>query len=279
LNYQFLLFTALLLIPLSSISQRSRTKGKTIKATTGIQFSYASTNYIFSPITQELDPAEIDLTFLTVNSGTFEIIEGETLIFELNGEFSPSSFHTGIGLGVQIMNAKNNFHEISLTRFSFSESTRTATASIISNMGRDNFFILGFSQKTFSLGLRYQIGRYLGDPSSVTRFGVAIVLDPVYLRSTSIGFSSNDFPISSHILNLHLGITPLLNFKFSNRVSLTTKLIPQIRIVGFERVREENPTVPTRLQLGSLESGFNYFSLSGAITLEYTLKEPKSRRR
>jgi len=48
-----------------------------------------------------------------------------------------------------------------------------------------------------------------------------------------------------------------------------------VRVTGIERVKEKNLFIPPRLQLGSLDSNFEYFSLNGGVTLEYVLKEPK----
>lgn len=81
------------------------------------------------------------------------------------------------------------------------------------------------------------------------------------------------------MLNFHIGISPMLNFKFSDNVSLTTKLFPQMRFAAIERVRERNPFIPPTEQSASNESGFRYFSLTGALTLEYVLKDRKRRRR
>lgn len=269
----------IILIPLSSTSQRTRKKGKTIKAITGIQTSYDQTEYSFTPFDWTSDSEDITLTYLTPRSGTFEIEEGEKYYYTYEGKFIPTSISIGMGFGIKIINAKNNWHEISLTKLSFSKTTTKAQIQIFDDKGEVNSVFTGVTDNSFSIGLRYQVGRYLGDPSLVTRFGIAVVLDPVYHQFKRVYYTTNIFPVNSKVINLHLGISPMLNFKISNRVSLTTKLIPQVRIASIEKVRELNPSVPLRNQLGSIKSNFNYFSMSGAITLEYVMKEPKRRRR
>lgn len=280
LNTKIILFIAIILIPLSSISQRSRkSKGKIIKATTGIQTTFAPIEYSFTSFSFSSESENIDLTFLTAESGTFVVEESRLVNFNYQGEYTPTPLSIGIGLGIQIINAKGNFHDISLTRLSLSNTTSKARIDLTDNTGFEDTFFVGAEDKSFSIGLRYQIGRYLGDPDSSTKFGFAIVLDPIYHRFERKNYTSNIFPIRSNIFNLHIGLSPMLNFKLSEKVSLTTKLIPQVRIAAIENVLERNPSIPPNQQNGTIESSSNYFSMSGAITLEYVLKEPRRRRR
>jgi len=274
----FIVSLFLIIIPIISFSQRSRNKGKIIKATTGIQFSYAETEFLFKSYSWITDSRDLDLSFLTPRSGTFEIFEGDSFLYTYKGQFKLPPVHVGIGLGFQIINEKDNFHEISLTRLSFNTSTSRATIVINDGNREDNIF-LGTKESSFSIGLRYQIGRYFGEPSLMTRFGIAVVLDPVYSQHKTEHYTSNIFPINSKMLNFHIGISPMLNFKFSDNVSLTTKLFPQIRFAAIGSVRERNPFIPPTEQLASNESGFRYFSLTGALTLEYVIKDRKRRRR
>ena len=269
-------FILCILLPLLCFSQRSKKqKGSTVFVSTTINYYPAIEPYsFFSSFTDEDE--DLILTFLTANSGKFVIEEGQSLlVMRENRSIFPSQL-LGAGASVQVLKSNSLFHEVSLTKLSFSKSSYTVDFITTDTAGFRNLFTLGYDQKASAFGFRYEIGKYFGDPKRANlRFGISGGIEPSFYFYKRTPYTSNEFPMRARIFTVEVSAVPMLSAKLSKRIAMDFKVIPNMLLGDFGSIVEENPLLPTSQQAGEREYNLPEINMAFSLLLRYVIKEPK----
>ena len=259
------------LLPLLCQSQsRKYDKSPSIHAATAINYYPALKPYrFFAPYTAKY--GDLILKYLTPRSGTFTIVDGDSVMLQrVHTNHFPSQV-LGIGASVQVKKPTGVFHEVTLTKLSAQKS-----ANIVSYIGRDSFgnpltvSQLGYEERSFAFAFRYEFGKYFGDEKAKFRFGLSAGLEPSLYRVNRTSLSSQEYPIKATILALDFSIIPTFSFALSKKLILDFKAIPNALVGDFGKVQQyNNPTLP---KTGQLQGKREYKSpdVSLAFSLSYT---------
>ncbi len=266
-------------LSISGFSQsRKKARGTTISVATTINYYPAIAPYsFFSSFTTSRD--DLLLTFLTANSGTFVIEDGQSVFIERESKNDFPTQLVGIGGSVQIKKGNSLFHEISLTKLSFTKSSNIVNYTFLDSLGEVNLIRSGYKQNVGVFGFRYELGRYFGKRKSAKfRFGISGGIEPSFYFYKRTPLTTREYPVRGKIFTVEVAVIPMVSAKLSKKVSMDFKIIPNVLMADFGSIDEKNPTVPIRQQEGSREYNLPEINLAFSLVLRYTVKETKKRR-
>ena len=268
-------------IPLLSYSQvRKKSKDTYVYVSTSLNYTPAIEPYSFlSSFQREQDL--LLLNFLTPTAGTFTIEDGEVLNLEREDISHFPSQLISVGASVQIVKADNSlFHEISLTKTSFSKSSYVNKFSYLDSVGERRFLQLGYEQRAAVFGARYEVGTYFNArKTAALKFGLSGAIEPSFYFYKREALSINEYPIKANIMTLDIAIIPMVAAKLSKKVLLEFKVIPNILIADFGTTEQNNPTVSIQGQEGIRSYDPPEINVGASLLLKYQIKEPKKKRR
>lgn len=272
-----LLGSLCVLLPISSFSQRSRKpKGPTISVSTSINYypalePYSSFNNYF------VEGDDIILTYLTANSGTFVVEEGDLFYIERTSTNSIPTQLLSLGASVQVKTESLLFHEVSLTKLSVTKTSNEIKYATLDSLGKTRLlFRQGFEHKASAFGLRYELGKYFGKRKSAkVRFGLSAGLEPslYFYKRTSNSFQ--EYPVSIKLFTVELSLNPMLSFMLSKKVSLDVKVVPNLLLGDFGGATEDNPNFSNKQKKLSREYRSPDIDVAFSAVLRYNIKEPK----
>jgi hypothetical protein len=271
----FFLGVVCALLPTLAFSQSRKPKGPTVSVTT--TFNYYPAFKPYSWMTKYLaDFDDIELTYLTANSGTF-VKEGETLLIEREHENHMPSQLLGIGAGVRILYENGLFQEVSLTKLSLTKSSDAIHYYTFDSLGNKILFArFGDDQHAGAFGGRYEVGKLFGKRKTAkVRFGISGGIEPSYYFYKRTPNSVTEYPIRGKIWTIDVALIPMLSAMLSKKVSLDFKLIPNILMADFGKMEENNPALLDRQKGGTREYTSPDLSLAFSVLLRYNVKEPK----
>ncbi|MCF8248222.1 MAG: hypothetical protein K9J37_23520 [Saprospiraceae bacterium] len=272
------LFSALL--PMCIFAQSSKSKkGTSILASTSFSIYSPLKPYTFKK-EYYIKSDDLLLNFITNNSGTFVIEEGDSILLTSMFESKMPSQLVGIGGSIQFRNLKNVFHEVSLTRLSLSRSDRVLNYSgTYSDGTKLGFPSQGAKESMFLFAFRYEFGKYFGrNKDAVLRFVIAGGIEPSYFRYKSTPYSSSDYPLSTKLITIDLALIPMLSAKLSKSLSLDFKFIPNFLTADFGTMKRNDPTLPKRQQGGFRNYKSPDMTWAFSVQLRYMVKEAKKQR-
>ncbi len=220
----------------------------------------------------------IILTYLTHYSGTFVIVQGDSILIKSKFDSHMPSQLLGIGCSVQFRESNNRFHEVSLTRLSFSQSDHETTYTGEDSQGNKFYAKSGYNEKTFVVGLRYELGQYFGNKKAPIRFGLSGSIEPTYFNYKNTPYSSADYPLNAKLLTLDLSLIPMLSFKFSKLVSVDFKFIPNFLVGDVGNLRRGDPLLPPSKQGGTRIYKSPDLTWASSVQLRYMIKQGKKKR-
>lgn len=268
-------------LPLSIFAQiGKRLTNKTIYVATTLNYYPALKPYAFFS-SFRIDDRDLILNFLTANSGTFVIEEGQSLFVERTKTNHLPSQLLGVGASLQVFNANGVFQELSLTKLSFSKANYQDEYFFTNPNGDLQYSISGYEEKAAAFAMRYEIGKYFGKTrrrGNAIRFGISGALEPSFYTYRRTAFSSAMFPVKGRIFTLDLAVIPIITTKLSKKLSLDFKCIPNILFADFGSLREENPILTEEQKKGVLEYDLPEINVAFSVLLRYQLQEHKKRR-
>jgi hypothetical protein len=210
----------------------------------------------------------------------FNIQEGDSVLINRSLTSKMPSQLVGLGAGVQFRKLNGLFHELSLTKLSYSKTSNTLIYATIDSMGNPvNSRSLGYDQKNFAVGLRYELGKYFGKQKDAKlRFGLSGGIESNFYRFQSLPKSINDNPLNAKLLTLDLALIPMLSANLSKKLVLDFKVIPNFLTADFGTMKEENPSFTKRQQGGIRNYKSPDMTWAFSIQLRYVLKEAKKKR-
>jgi len=275
---QLVVFILIMTFPVMLQSQRSRRiSGNSTKLS--FSFNYNSNSIFYTTFDSfTSDNRTLILDYLTPVSGTFEVVDLDSITIDRSRTINFPQQIINIGFGIQFLKKNGTYHEFSLTELYFGSSedfTRVKISDLDENV-IDEFF-LGTNEKYLRLGIRYEYGKYFGD-IDVGRmiFGLGVAAAPKYLSYNSEVFSSTQFPVSSKIFSFNLAFVPSLFVKFSDHISMDMKLLPNYELFTIERAKQLNPFDP----FGRLRRrGNRNINFDFSILFSYNIESQRTRRR
>lgn len=223
---------------------------------------------------------ELLLTFRTPTSGLFEIEDEVQVQYERYFERELPVPQLGAGFSMQWVSKEEVFHEIALTRLSMSRSNYFHQFSYLDSTSQPVSLVDGFEQKSFTAAIRYEYGKYFGDPKrSGIRFGISAGIEPTLYAYSFTPYSSSSFPVKARILTVELAVVPMLEARLSKRAFLDFKLIPNILLADFGYLRTENPILTRDQQELTREYDPPEINLAASVLLRYVIKERKRGKR
>ena len=264
------------LLPFALMAQSTKKyKGTSILASTSINVYSPLKPYVFTKkffIKNE----DLILNFITKNSGTFVIEEGDST--QLTTTFTshmPSNI-VGIGGSIQFRNLNNLFHEVSITRLSVTRSDQQLLYNAYDSDSTEVYLYAGYKEKMFTFAFRYELGRYFGrNKDAPLRFGISGAIEPSYFRYKNTPYSSADYPIDANLLTIDVAIIPTLSARFSKQLSMDFKVIPNILTADFGTMRQYDPTIPKENQRGLRTYTSPEMTWAFSVQLRYMIKEAK----
>lgn len=281
MNKLLIFILCCILLPVASFAQRSKKKpGTTISFSTTFNYYPSLKPYSFFAA-YPYDRDEVLLDFITTNSGTFTLEESETVLIERRNANSFPSQLFGVGFSVQIVKGTSLFHEISLTKLAYSKSESLITLTFLDDENQIlNQNRSGYKDTGLAFGFRYEIGSYFGkQKDAALRFGLSGSIEPSFYFFKRTPPNSNGFPITAKIYTVEFALIPIVSARLSKKMSLDFKVIPNFLIGSYEKVREENPSLPLRQQTTTREKEFPEVNFAFNVSLRYKIKEPKKRGR
>lgn len=267
------------LLPLALLAQSSKKKrGTSILASTSFNLYSPLKPYTFTKqfyITND----DVLLNFITKNSGTFVILEGDSISLTSTFTSHMPSQVVGIGGSVQFRNLRNVFHEISLTRLSFSRSEQLQVYQGTDSDSTEIYLPSGYTEKMFAFAFRYEVGKYFGrNKDAILRFGLSGGFEPSFFRYSNIPKSSVDFPLNTKLITIDLALIPMLSAKLSKHLSLDFKFIPNFLTADFGTMKRQDPSLTVRQQGGIRTYKSPDMTWAFSVQLRYMVKEAKKKR-
>jgi len=273
------LFLFCALIPMTLVAQSSKSKkGTSILASTSFNFYSPLKPYTFTK-GFFIKNDDIILNFITKNSGNFVIREGDSIWLTSTFTSKMPSQMLGLGGSIQFRNLKNVFHEVSLTRLSFSRSDQilhyTGTDSDSTKISLSS----GYQENIFVFAFRYELGKYFGrNKNAPVRFGISGAIEPSYFHYKNTPYSPVDYPLDTKLLTFDVALIPMLSARFSKYLSLDFKFIPNFLLADFGTMRQNDPTIPIREHGGTRTYTSPDMTWAFSIQLRYMVKEAKKKR-
>lgn len=269
-------------LPFSVNAQRSKwLKKQNVRVATTFNYYPALDAFTyFSEFSREED-RQLILNYREPNAGTFIIQEGTMTEFESSTYIVPPSQLISIGASVQFMNREGIFQEFALTKLTFSKSSSRNELYVINDMGFPELaLITGSEDKTAAFAFRYELGKYFGNPRyDILRFGVAVSMEPSLYTFKRTPYDSGSFPYQGRIFALEASLVPVAAIKFSKKVSLDVKVIPNLTIASFGSIKVENPILTEDQKAGFRDFEPPAMNVAYSILLRYQIQEAKRSRR
>jgi len=208
----------------------------------------------------------------TIDNIPFQTVEDE------NANKFPSQIFS-IGASIQFSKDYSTFHEISLSRLSRSKSSYLNNYLIIDSSGNDQFYSIGYHQKSFILTLRYEYGKMFGYKKNRFRFGLSGLFEPSFYTYNRQVASIQNYPIKASIFSFSVGVIPMASIKLSKKVFLDLKVIPRVLLGEVSKVTVNNPILAPDKRNAERKYNFPEIDIAGSIQIRYLLKETKKRRK
>jgi hypothetical protein len=262
--------------------QAQRRGGNTLTVSTNFNYTPPLRPYSYQR-SYIRDYEDVVLTFLTSNSGTFVLEEGNSYEFAENATYHPPSNLIGLGASFQIWNENGLFQDFSLTQLSFTQSSHSFLLSIVDDQGDvDPTYRLGIDERSGSVGLRYEIGKYFGErrrdyPNF--RFGLSAGLETSFYAHRTIPHSQPLLPTKGHMFTVDLSLIPVLSFQPTKRLMIDAKVIPNFLIADLGKIEIEDPSLPEQQRRANRKYDLPVTNVSASLMVRYVIKEPKRGRR
>jgi len=193
---------------------------------------------------------DLDLEYITVDSGTFTVEGAELIRNRISETIELPTPTISVGGSVQIVNGSGLFHEIGLTRLSFTDFTQSSLLERLDSSGNVLFtFPQSIEHRMFTAGIRYEIGKYFGERRRRApnfRFGLSGGLETTYFHYRRLYFNSFDPPVVANLLAVELSVIPVFSLQATERLLIDLKFVPNMLIADFGRVKSEVPSLPDR---------------------------------
>lgn len=223
---------------------------------------------------------DLFLFFQTPTTGIFELDDERGVDYEIDYNYELHSPMIGPGMSMQWVNKEEVFHELALTRLSFGKSSYRRDFIYVDTTSNRIPVTTGFEQSSFILALRYEYGKYFGDPRrSGLRFGISGGIEPTFYSYNFTPLSSAQFPAQARIMTLELSITPMVEARLSKRAFLDIKLMPNILLADFGSVKVENPILTQEQRQLQRTYDPPEINLAASVVLRYVIKERKRGKR
>ncbi len=276
-----ILYLFCLILPVVCFSQRGKKSNETsIYVSTSFNYYPGIAPYKFLSTFGGTIDDDLILNFITNNSGTFTIEEGQSIIIDRGNTSEFPSQLIGIGASVQFLKDNGLFHEISLTKLSFVKSSYHTELIYLDSLheviGRD---YLGYKQNAAAFAFRYELGQYFGKRKSKLRFGISGGIEPSLYFYKRTSLSIHEYPMKANIYTIDLSIIPMLSAKLSKKITLDFKVISNILLGDFGTIIEQTPFASLDDQNGKRDYNLPEITMALSLALRYNLKEPDRKRR
>jgi len=277
-----ILYLLFFMLPILCFSQsRKKKTGNRISITTTINYFPNTIPYQLSNNFDLERPDRIELDYTTSSSGTFVIVESGPRRTERENNIKIPIPSLGFGMSVQILNEDNLFHEISLTKLTFSKSSYDIFYNFedtTSQLVREP--VTGYEEKSFAFGLRYELGRYFNrSKKAKVRFGLSGAIAPSFYTYKRQPITSRSYPIKARLFAFDIALIPMLSAKLSKTAAIDFKLISSMLLGESGTVTQQNPALSINQQAGSRDFDFPEFNIAFSLGLRYNLNDPKKRKR
>lgn len=277
-----LILILLFVLPFSLAAQRSKwLKKQNVRVATTFNYYPAVEPFTFFSEFSREENIRLILSYREPNAGTFTIEGGTLTEYESNTTILSPSQLISIGGSIQFVNKESIFQELALTKFSFTKSSFLNDVYVIDDMGNPQFaYAIGAEERTGAFAFRYELGKYFGDAKyDNLRFGVAVSMEPSLYTYKRTPYDSGDFPFRGRIFALETALIPVAAIRFSKKVSLDLKVIPNITIASFGTIKVENPILTKDQQVASRNFETPALNVAYSILLRYQIQEAKRSRR
>ena len=164
-------------------------------------------------------------------NGTYKVVRrAEELYYE--DKFTLPSNYINFGFNIQKTLPNGLYHEISLSRFDIRKETfKVEYTDFINNA---NSYIKLVEDRSFTLGLRYEFGKYITFNS--LKLGLSAAVEPVYYKyqniATGYRYFSDFLNADIRVLDLNISLNPDIYFQVTDRFSIDLKFMPSIILVS-----------------------------------------------
>ncbi len=275
-----LLLLGICLMPLQSQAQRQG--GNTLTVSTNFNYTPPLRPYSFRK-SYIKDFEYTVLNFITRNSGTFVLVEGNSYEFVENGTYHPPSNLIGLGASFQIWNENGLFQDFSLTRLSLTQSSHQFLVSVIDDEGNEApIHSQGIEERSGAVGVRYEVGKYFGErrrdyPNF--RFGLSAGLESTFYAHRTISLGPRPLSTRGHMFTIDLSLIPVLSFQPTKRLMIDAKVIPNFLIADLGTIEIEDPSLPEQQRRANRKYDLPVTNVSASLMVRYVIKEPKRGRR
>lgn len=274
-----LLCLLMALLPMLLMAQSSKKKkGTSILASTNLNYYSPLKPYTFTK-SYYVQYNDLQLNYITQTSGTFTVEEGDSVFLTRTTTSKMPSTRLGIGASVQFRNLKNGFHELSLTKLSFSSSSHLTGLEGYGPSGTVLYIPVSYDEKTFAFAFRYEIGKYFGRSKDATlRFGISGGIEPSFYTYHYLPKTISDYPLDANLLTIDLALIPMLSAKLSKSLSLDFKFIPNFLTADFGTMKQNDPSLTKRQRGGFRNYKSPDMTWAFSVQLRYMVKEAKKQR-
>ncbi len=264
-----------ILTPTLVFSQSRKRIKKVINGATIINFYPAIEPFTFNKDFY-IKENSLELKYITATSGTFTISEGDSVNIERIDDLQMPSQTLGIGGSVQFVKGDKLFHEISLTRLTYNKSSLVENYIYTDIMGDERVAPIGYKQKSFAIGMRYELGMYFGNNKRAkVRFGLSGGVESTFYRYVRTPATTQTYPIKARLFTIEVAVIPVLSAKLSKKLTMDFKIIPNFLTADLGKIIKEDPTLPQRAQEKDREFNLPEINTSLSVILRYNFKETK----
>jgi hypothetical protein len=181
----------------------------------------------------------------------------------------------GISGSIQFVKNSRLFHEISLTKLTSNKGSFIQEYIATDTLGEERYLYRGYEEKSFAIGMRYELGTYFGNKKAKIRFGLSGGIESSYFFYKRTPYSIQEFPIGAKLFTIEAAIIPMVSAKLSKKISLDIKVVPNILMADFGNITKEDPTLPKRAQAMPREYDLPEVNTTFSLVLRYNFKETK----
>lgn len=280
------LFTLSLILvfvfPFSLAAQRSKwLKKQNVRVATTFNYYPAVDAFTYFGEFSREEDIRLILSYREPNAGTFRIVERQQIDYETTTTVLSPSQLISIGGSIQFVNKDGLFQELALTKFAISKSSFRQDVYVFDDVGSPiDVYSIGTEERMSAFAFRYELGKYFGNPRyDVVRFGVAVSMEPSLYTYKRTPYDYTSFPYRGRIFALETALVPVVAIKFSKKVSLDLKVIPNITIASFGGIKVENPILTEDQKAGFRDFEPPALNVAYSILLRYQIQEAKRSRR
>lgn len=250
--------------------RKKKIKGKQINITTSINYNSFTESYEWN-YDNKRPKEEFDLTFVTRDSGTFLVVV-DTIETRADIELEYPPRYLKFGIGLEIINAKSIYHKISIPQISWNRSKQSTLIQVRDedNLGYDLKY--GSELKTFTLALRYEIGKFTGDLlNNKLKFNAGMFLEAYYLKY----YFQHDrqFPFKGQRVNLNLGLNTGFSKRVNKNVFIALNIAPYVKLTHIGSIRNRNPNIDLRNSEGTSQNEKGKLDFIASISCKLNLKD------